>query len=302
MSTAQPAPEDFLALLSRIHVMASQELRSDDGHEDGRGDASPAGPLTETHISAALRDADRRIETVIIESLKAGIADQRVQALFQVLGWQRDFDCFTVAGTPQPGFEAASIRIRNEVRDLGGRHCIVSHDGSICIALVAIQAAVRPEATCTALLPAFDDSAPVCLGPARHNPQGAAQSVIAAVTALSAAPAISPVPYPMRADDVLPERALLGDAGARDELYDTVYASLRGDNPDDPTLTTVSTFLMSGSSLDITARELNVHPNTVRYRLKRASETTGWDATDPREAYVLHTAITLGRIRDAQNR
>ena len=38
-----------------------------------------------------------------------------------------------------------------------------------------------------------------------------------------------------------------------------------------------------------------MHPNTVRYRLKRAADTTGWDATDPREAYVLRTAISLGR-------
>ena len=78
-----------------------------------------------------------------------------------------------------------------------------------------------------------------------------------------------------------------------------VYRSLRGDNADDPTLATVSTFLKSCNSLETTAKELNVHPNTVRYRLKRAAETTGWDATDPREGYVLQTAIALGLMKDA---
>ena len=73
---------------------------------------------------------------------------------------------------------------------------------------------------------------------------------------------------------------------------------LRGENPDDPTYLTVSTFLKYGSSLENTAKELNVHPNTVRYRLKRAAETTGWDATDPRDAYVLTTALAIGRMRD----
>lgn len=73
---------------------------------------------------------------------------------------------------------------------------------------------------------------------------------------------------------------------------------LRGENPDDPTYLTVSTFLEYGSSLENTAKELNVHPNTVRYRLKRAAETTGWDATDPRDAYVLTTALAIGRMRD----
>ena len=46
----------------------------------------------------------------------------------------------------------------------------------------------------------------------------------------------------------------------------------------------MSTFLRNGGSLETTAKELSVHPNTVRYRLKRAAETTGWDAADAREA------------------
>lgn len=87
-----------------------------------------------------------------------------------------------------------------------------------------------------------------------------------------------------------------GDADARRELVDVVYGSLAGHGPDDPTMLTVSTFLASGGSLETTARTLNVHPNTVRYRLKRAADTTGWDASNPRDAYVLATAIALGRI------
>ena len=89
------------------------------------------------------------------------------------------------------------------------------------------------------------------------------------------------------------------DQDAVDELVNTVYASLQTAGPDDPTLETVSTFLRNGGSLETTAKELSVHPNTVRYRLKRAAETTGWDAADAREAYVLRTAIALGRMHTA---
>ena len=85
-----------------------------------------------------------------------------------------------------------------------------------------------------------------------------------------------------------------------DELIRVVYGSLTAAGPDDPTLLTVSTFLKYGGSLETCAKELNVHPNTIRYRLKRAAESTGWDATDPREAYVLITAIALGRMATAQ--
>ena len=39
-----------------------------------------------------------------------------------------------------------------------------------------------------------------------------------------------------------------------------------------------------------------MHPNTVRYRLKRVSDVIGWDATGPREALILQTALILGSI------
>jgi DNA-binding PucR family transcriptional regulator len=38
----------------------------------------------------------------------------------------------------------------------------------------------------------------------------------------------------------------------------------------------------------------------VRYRLKRVSEVIGWDATGPREALILQTALILGSIGAAE--
>jgi hypothetical protein len=47
---------------------------------------------------------------------------------------------------------------------------------------------------------------------------------------------------------------------------------------------------------------LFVHPNTVRYRLKRIADFTGRDPTTPRDAYVLRVASTVGRLtRQAQH-
>ena len=267
--------------------------------------------------------ADARIESVAFECLAEGVADERVMSLLRVLGWRDLFTCFTVAGTPAKGMADSgrvireAVRdlggsakgmadsgrvIREAVRDLGGSHCVIGMRGAWCVALVEMQSAVTPEVACTAMAEAFHDQAPLCLGPVCQQVEGARRSVQNVLSALAAAPALASLPRPMRADDVLPERALLGDADARDELVETVYRSLKGDNADDPTLATVSAFLKSGNSLETTAKELNVHPNTVRYRLKRAAESTGWDATDPRESYVLQTAIALGLMRDAAQR
>jgi len=41
---------------------------------------------------------------------------------------------------------------------------------------------------------------------------------------------------------------------------------------------------------------LFVHPNTVRYRLKRITDFTGRDPTQPRDAYVLRVASTVGQL------
>jgi DNA-binding PucR family transcriptional regulator len=59
---------------------------------------------------------------------------------------------------------------------------------------------------------------------------------------------------------------------------------------------TLDAYLDSGGAIEACARKLFVHPNTVRYRLKRITDFTGRDPTLPRDAYVLRVAATLGRL------
>ena len=63
-----------------------------------------------------------------------------------------------------------------------------------------------------------------------------------------------------------------------------------------PLLQTATAYLETGGSLEATARALFVHPNTVRYRLRRISDVTGYDLTAPREAWTLRIALALGRL------
>ena len=48
--------------------------------------------------------------------------------------------------------------------------------------------------------------------------------------------------------------------------------------------------------MEAAARALFVHANTVRYRLRRIHEVSGYSPTDPRDAYALRLALTLGRL------
>jgi DNA-binding PucR family transcriptional regulator len=65
----------------------------------------------------------------------------------------------------------------------------------------------------------------------------------------------------------------------------------------DPALSeTLDAYLDSGGAIEACARKLFVHPNTVRYRLKRIADFTGRDPTLPRDAYVLRVATSVGRL------
>ena len=102
-------------------------------------------------------------------------------------------------------------------------------------------------------------------------------------------------PRPVAADDLLPERALAGDPAAHRRLIDSVVAPL--DAAGGELLRTLAVYLEGGGALEACARALFVHPNTVRYRLRRVGEITGHSPTDPRDAFVLRTALVVARLQ-----
>jgi DNA-binding PucR family transcriptional regulator len=61
-------------------------------------------------------------------------------------------------------------------------------------------------------------------------------------------------------------------------------------------LTTLIAFLDHGGSIEASARALYVHANTVRYRLRRIQEVSGYNPSNARDAYVLRLAVTVGRL------
>ena len=107
-------------------------------------------------------------------------------------------------------------------------------------------------------------------------------------------------PRPIAADDLLAERALAGDMLAKSTLIQRIYRPLADQSSE--LLETLGTYLDTGRSLESTARELFVHANTVRYRLKRISEIIGWDATGAREAFILQVAMVLGSMSETESR
>ena len=131
-------------------------------------------------------------------------------------------------------------------------------------------------------------------GPVVDGLSRAGESAAIAIAGLRAACAWPEAPCPVDADDLLPERALDGDPVARAALTERVAAPLQAAGGE--VLETVRAVLAGGGNLEASARALFVHPNTVRYRLKRALELTGLSVTDPRGAWTLQVALALARL------
>jgi DNA-binding PucR family transcriptional regulator len=114
-----------------------------------------------------------------------------------------------------------------------------------------------------------------------------------ALSGLRAVVAWPSAPRPVRSTDLLPERALAGDPEAERQLIDIVARPL--EDAGGALMETVDGYLEVGGVLESCARKLFVHPNTVRYRLRRVTELTGHNASVARDALVLQVGLAVGR-------
>lgn len=244
---------------------------------------------------------DARLEALVVDSLLRGEADEAVRSRAAALGWTASRGVVVVVGRLPGGdrppgsadSEARLDALRRAARG-GGLDVLTGAQGD---RLVAVLGAVDdPVAAAGAIVGQFAPG-PVVVGPVVPDLLAAAVSARAAVSGLRAAVGWPDAPRPVAADDLLPERALFGDGHARRELVTEVYLPLAAAGP--VLLETLATFLEHGGSVEAAARALFVHANTVRYRLRRVAEVSGRAPTQPRDAYVLRLALTLGRLAGA---
>jgi DNA-binding PucR family transcriptional regulator len=233
---------------------------------------------------------DARLEALLVDEILRGEPDETLQSRAAALGWGAPDAVAVLVGTAPDGeAEAVIDAVRREARHAGA-DVLAGVQGRRLVVLIG--ATGDPERLATSLSHSFGEGA-VVIGPVVAELAVARASAAAALAALRAAPAWPDAPRPVTARALLPERALDGDPLARAELAD-IYTRLTAAGP--PVLDTLSVYLESAGSLEATARMLFVHPNTVRYRLRRAAEESGWVATAPRDAFVLRVALAIGRM------
>jgi DNA-binding PucR family transcriptional regulator len=241
--------------------------------------------------SAEARGAwDARLEALVVDSLVRGDAGESLHSWASALNWSSS-PVSVIVGTidgeeAEPIIEEMRATARRTRLDLlagvQGKRLIVVLGGSDDPIGAAEKFAGR-----------FGPG-PVIVGPLVKDLRSASVSARAALAALRAAPAWPDAPRPAGADELLPERALDGDQDARTVLISDVYEPLLSGGS--ALVETLTTYLEQGSSLEATARLLFVHPNTVRYRLKRVTELTTFTPSAGRDAFTLWVALAVGRL------
>jgi len=244
---------------------------------------------------------DARLEALVVDSILTGEYDSELPSRVAALGWNGHGAVAVLVGTAPRMLDVDQLR--RTARHLDA-DVLIGVQGSRLV-LVIGRVEPRDDAEVREPLPFIDIARQLepgfgpgflVLGHEVPSLVDAARSARAALAGFAVAKSWRNAPRPVLADDLLHERALAGDPLARATLITRIYQPLRDHSGE--LLLTLWAYLDNGRSLEATARELFVHANTVRYRLKRISEIIGWDATGAREALILQTALIVGSIAD----
>lgn len=236
---------------------------------------------------------DARLEALVVDSLLRGDADDSLRSRVAALGWAGRGNTFVMVGRSDGQMsDMRAAELRRAARRAAS-DALVGIQGDRLVVVLGGEGNLRAQAE--TLLPRFG-TGPVIIGPEVRDLADASRSARAAIAGLRAVAAWPGAPRPVLADELLPERMLIGDADAHHTLMAEVYKPLV--KAGSSLLETLSAYLNEGRSLEATARLLYVHPNTVRYRLRRVTTVTGWDPTEAREGFVLQIAIAAGRLAE----
>jgi len=252
---------------------------------------------------------DARLEALVVDSILSGEYDDELPSRIAALGWHGHGEVAVLVGTAPKQLDVDHVRraARHMHADV-----LIGVQGNRLVLVIGRSdpLGTEPDETigtsssltfmeiATQLEPHFGQGHLV-LGHEVPNLVDASKSAKAALAGFAVARSWRHAPRPVHADDLLPERALAGDPLARATLVHRIYRPLQAHSTE--LLTTLWSYLDNGRSLEATARELFVHPNTVRYRLKRVSDVIGWDATGAREALILQAALIIGSMSDHEH-
>ncbi|MGW1738961.1 PucR family transcriptional regulator [Nocardia sp. NPDC001965] len=244
---------------------------------------------------------DTRLEALVVDAVVRGDTGPDMLSRAATLNWDATAPATVLVGTP-PRDQGVSV--------VGAVHTIAARHGRAALAAVQgarlVMVVSGPLGDALHASPFMDDllteafaDGPVVIGPTMRTLGAAHGSALESLAGMEAVIGWREAPRPVHAMELLPERALLGDRAAVDALVEYLVLPLA--SAGSALADTLDAYLECGGAVEMCARQLYVHPNTVRYRLKRIGEVTGRDPLNPRDAYVLRIAATVGRLTRTRN-
>ncbi|SHF40906.1 DNA-binding transcriptional regulator, PucR family [Streptoalloteichus hindustanus] len=237
---------------------------------------------------------DARLEALVVDGIVRGDAEESLLSRAAALGWDPAAEATVLVGNPTSDDPPAVLYEVRSRAARAGRPVLIGVQGSRLVVVLAGPVDGPAGADVLTRMAAAFGAGPVVAGPTLSSLAEAHRSAQDALSGLRAVVAWPAAPRPVRSTDLLPERALAGDPEAERQLVDNVVRPLV--DAGGSLLETVDAYLEVGGVLESCARQLFVHPNTVRYRLRRVTELTGRNASDPRDALVLRVALAVGRL------
>ena len=238
---------------------------------------------------------DTRLEALVVDAVVRGDTGSDMLSRAATLNWDATAPATVLVGTPPEDRGVSVVGTVHAVAQKHGRAALAVVQGTRLVMVVSgqITDSSAHHTFIDEMLQNFSDG-PVVIGPTTRTLGAAHSSAVEAFAGMQAVAGWRGAPRPVHAGELLPERALLNDGAAISALNDHVVVPLAaaGSGLAD----TLDAYLDCGGAVETCARQLFVHPNTVRYRLKRIAEVTGRDPTNPRDAYVLRVAATVGRL------
>lgn len=237
---------------------------------------------------------DARLEALVVDGIMRGDAEESLLSRAAALGWDPGSPATVLVGAaPSDDPPTIVYQVRSRAAR-ASRSVLLGVQGTrLVVVFGGLPDDGAGKGAAHLLAEAFGDG-PVVVGPTVPSLSEAHRSATDALSGLRAVPAWPTAPRPVHAVDLLPERALAGDPEAERQLIDGLVIPLA--ETSGTLMETLDTYLEVGGVLETCARRLYVHPNTVRYRLRRVAELTGRTPSNARDALVLRVGLAVGRL------
>lgn len=236
-----------------------------------------------------------RRSTDLVDALIGDRSTAAVELLASRVGFATTGAVRAAACVPSKDPQLALSEVERAARKLD-RHILTAlHEGLV----IAIWATRSRENAHTVGRQLFGQNASAVVAEPASSVVYAGPAVRHAIAGLAARSARPHNREVLEAAELLPERSMLGEKDAQNELVERCYLTLQRSGTG--LLETVDAMFDNEGVLEQAARALPVHVNTLRYRLDKIEEVTGFDLRTSRGAFAIFTGVSLGRMAETPN-